>query len=151
MYKNDPVFRKCAAVFDKNPEMLSQENIMAAGEMAVMCLHNFKQHSVGINVLWKMIFLDEVANGTVCVSPHSLPLTNNACKYHSLMVYFQILELKSKSESVNVGEYDWVLGKGILEPVKTNLDPVPKNILTMIRCGCKSGCKTSQCTCRKLG
>ena len=151
VYKNDPVFRKCAAVFDIDPEMLSQEEIIAAGEMAIMCLHNFKQHSVGINVLRKMTFLDKVANGTICVNPQSLPPTHSACKYHSLRVYFQILEWKSKSESVNVEEYGWMLRKGVLEPVKTDQDPAPKNILTMIRCGCKSGCKTSQCTCRKLG
>ena len=47
------MFRNCAAVFDIDPEMLSQEEIIAAGEMAITCLHNFKQHSVGINVLRK--------------------------------------------------------------------------------------------------
>ena len=55
------------------------------------------------------------------------------------------------SESVNVEDYGWVLRKGILEPVKRNKDPAPTNILTMIRCGCISGCKTSQCTFRKQG
>ena len=45
VFKNDPVFGKCAAFFDIDPEMLSQEEIIASGEMAIMCLHNFKQHS----------------------------------------------------------------------------------------------------------
>ena len=58
MYKNDPVIRKCAACFDIDREMLSQEKVIAAGKMAIMCLHNFKQHSVGKNVLRKMTFLD---------------------------------------------------------------------------------------------
>ena len=85
-----------------------------------------------------------MANGTVCVNPQSLPPTHNACKYHSLRVYFKILEWKSKSESVNGEEYGWVLRKGILESVKTDLDAASRNMLTMIRCGCRSGCKTSQ-------
>ena len=106
--------------------MLSQEEIIAVGEMAIMCLHNFKQHSVGINVFRKMTFLDKVANGTVCVKSQSLPPTHSACKYHTLGVYFQILEWKSKSESVIVEKYGWVLRKGFLEPVKT--DPAPNNI-----------------------
>ena len=84
MYKNDQVFRKCAAVFDIDPEMLSQEEITAAGEMAIMCLHNFKQQSVSINVLRKMTFLDKVANGTVCVNPQSLPPTHSACIFPDL-------------------------------------------------------------------
>ena len=49
MYKNDPVFGKCAAGFDIDPETLSQEEKTAAGEMAFTCLHNFKQHSVEEN------------------------------------------------------------------------------------------------------
>ena len=74
--------------------MLLQEEIIAVGEMAIMCLHNFKQHSVGINVLRKMAFLDKLANGTVCVNPHSLSPTRSACKYHSLGVYFHILGME---------------------------------------------------------
>ena len=113
MYKNDPVFGKCAAGFDIDPEMLSKEKKTAAGEMAFSCLPNFKQHSVGINVLRKMTFLNIMANDTVCVNPQSLPHTYSACKYHSLRVYLQILEWKSKSESVNVADYVWV---GVKKP-----------------------------------
>ena len=127
--------------------MLSQKEILSAGEMAIIYI----QHSVGINVFRKMTFLDKVANDTVCVNPQSLPHSHSACKNHSLSVYFQILESKSKSESVNVEEYGWVLRKCILEPVKTDQDPAPNNIVTMIGCGSRGGCKTLQCTCRKLG
>ena len=91
--------------------MLSQEELIAAGEMPIMCLHNFNQHSVGINMLKKMKFQDKVANCIVCVNSQALLPTHSACRYHSMRVYFKILEWKSKSESVNVEDYCSVLLK----------------------------------------
>ena len=45
------MFRKCAAVFDIDSEIISKEEILSAGEIAIMCMYNFKHHNVGINVL----------------------------------------------------------------------------------------------------
>ncbi len=36
-------------------------------------------------------------------------------------------------------------------PVTTPMPVAPEELVTIIRCNCKSGCKTNQCTCKKNG
>lgn len=39
----------------------------------------------------------------------------------------------------------------MLVPIATNEAPAPSDILKVVRCGCKAGCKTSRCSCFKHG
>jgi len=149
-FRKDAAFRNCADVFNRNPGSVSKEEITAAGETAVMYLYCAKDHAGGLNRLRKITFLDKVASNQVYIKPECLPPTGDACKHHSLRVYYQILEWKGLSEGLNVLDYGWKVRNGTLEPRKTDKGPAPQNVLKMIRCGCKSGCKTSMCTCRKL-
>ena len=36
-------------------------------------------------------------------------------------------------------------------PVKMKQKPAPPNLLKVVHCGCKTGCKTMTCSCRKHG
>ena len=67
-------------VIDIDPEKISKDEIIAAVEIAIMCLSNFKQHIVGINVFRKKnTFLNKVASSTASVNPQSLPPSRRAC------------------------------------------------------------------------
>jgi hypothetical protein len=86
------------------------------------------------------------------VEAHSLPPTA-AAKDHSLRVYHQVQEWKGEAEAepLNPEDWGWKLKGGHLMPILTDLPPAPKELLEMIRCGCKTGCITAKCTCRKHG
>ena len=48
-------------------------------------------------------------------------------------------------------DWGWVSVSGNLEPIKTDKPPAPENIMKIIRCSYKGGCKTATCSCRKVG
>ena len=45
------------------------------------------------------------------------------------------------------------LGKknGILQPIRTTLQPAPDSILKLISCACKKECTSGKCSCKKAG
>ncbi|GFR77728.1 hypothetical protein ElyMa_002244800 [Elysia marginata] len=47
--------------------------------------------------------------------------------------------------------WGWHLSSGRLDPCTTDLPPAPELLLKMIRCNCKSDCRSKRCTCRKHG
>ncbi|GFO09069.1 hypothetical protein PoB_003557400 [Plakobranchus ocellatus] len=47
--------------------------------------------------------------------------------------------------------WGWQLSSGRLDPCTTDLPPAPELLLKMIRCNCKSDCRSKCCTCRKHG
>ena len=151
LYKRNPTFRNCADVFNSEPGTVTREDIVTAGETAMLCLYNAKDHTGGINRLRKITFLEKVATNTAVINPQLLPPTQDACQFHSLRVYYQILEWKNITEGVNVEDYGWRSRNGVLEPRKSDRAPAPQKVLKVIRCGCKTGCKTAVCGCRKLG
>ena len=126
-------------------------DIVEAGKTAMICLYNGDPQTGGINKLRVALFQDKVAKSSLHVDPKSLPPTKDACRFHSLRVYNQIIEWNNLSEGLVVTNYGWKLKNSVLLPVGTEQQPAPENILKMIRCGCKAGCKTVLCGCRKLG
>ena len=106
-----------------------------------------------LNTLRVKTFLNKVASSTSShVEPRCLPPTEDACSFHSLRVYLQVQEWKGIS-NVQPTEYGWALAKDRTSfiPVKTSLPIAPEYLLKLIRCLCKTGCKSNSCTCRKLG
>ena len=83
----------------------------------------------------------------MAAQPGALPPLSASVKYHSLRVYPQIQEwLGVEMSSVDSG---WQVSVGNLLLIMTDLQPAPQNPES--RCGCKSGCDTMSCSCRKHG
>ena len=126
----------------------NKDDIISAGETALVCLYNGNPHHF-INVLRYGDFCVKAAKSTIRpVNPCALP-PSASTQYHSLRVYHQIQEwLGVEMSSVDWG---WKISGGTLLPIMTDLQPAPKKFLDVIRCGCKSGCDTKRCSCRKHG
>jgi len=127
----------------------SKDDIITAGETALVSLYNGDpQH--GINVLRYAKFCAKAVTSTMPVQPGALPPTSASVKYYSLRVYHQIQEWLG----VELSPVDWswkISGTGKLLSIMTDLQPAPQKILEVVRCGCKSGCDTMRCSCRKHG
>jgi len=54
-------------------------------------------------------FCEKIATNTSHIHPQTMPPTLAAAKYHSLQVYFQILEWKGHSGEMNPLEWGWNL------------------------------------------
>ena len=125
------------------------DDMVTAGEKSLVTLYNGKAGEC-IDTLRYQRFCQKVATSTTVVEAKSLPPTSVACKYHSLRVYYQVQEWKGHSD-LNPQDWGWKLESGKMIAVQTHLPPAPKELLSVIKCKCKMGCKTGRCTCRKLG
>ena len=70
---------------------VTQSDVIAAGEQALMILYNGEPEE-SLDAWRYKLFTEKVATNTTCVLPQTLPPTSAAAKYHSLRVYFQIQE-----------------------------------------------------------
>ena len=58
----------------------------------------------------------------------NLPPTSAAAKYHSLLVYFQILEWKGSGDKIRPVEWGWKKSNRKLMPVLTDLPQAPSGV-----------------------
>ena len=112
---------------------------------------NLYSHSEGnLNSLRYQKFCEKVATNAVFVEPKSLPPTSSAAQYHCFRVYHQVQQWMG-NQDMDPCDWGWQVIAGKLSPVMSDLKPAPQSLLKVIRCSCKSDCKTKMCTCRKLG
>lgn len=100
--------------------------------------------------------MEMAATSRTTLKPQNLPPTERAAYYHSLRVHLQVVQWKSlMGSSLSPIEWGWRLIKGCFEPIMTDLEAAPENILKFVRCNCKvstkNPCETNICTCRKNG
>jgi len=86
----------------------------------------------------------------------AIRLTENAAYYHCLRVHLQVIEWKTLMNTRLPPTYwGWKIVEGCFEPIMTDLEPAPPNILKFIRCKCnvasKNTCGSNICTSRKNG
>ena len=83
----------------------------------------------------------------------ALPPTNDALHYHILRAHYQSLVWNQAHVLKPVlpapDDCGWQTGDGRLRPKLMSLTPVPVACIEVISCGCKTGCRTSRCKCRK--
>ena len=80
-----------------------------------------------------------------------LPPTNNAAKYHSYRVYYQVQVWLGNASLHEATDWGWQLVNGNLHPIKMDKPPAPDALMKIMRCGCKKNCETNICTCKKHG
>ena len=94
-------------------------------------------------------FTKAAATSKTKIKPQSLAPTKNAAKYHFLRIHLQVIEWKTLM-GVELNPLDWGY-----EPIMTDLNAAPDDILRFIRCNCsiskKSPCNTNVCSCKRHG
>ncbi|KAE8742582.1 hypothetical protein FOCC_FOCC011876 [Frankliniella occidentalis] len=77
-----------------------------------------------------------------------LPPTSDGARQHSLRVYLTVQDWLGNS--LDPTEWGWYRGDRSLHPVPSKLPPAPQELLHLIACNCKTGCRAgSGCSCRK--
>lgn len=80
----------------------------------------------------------------------TLPPSEGAAKEHAFRTYYQ-LQLWLGNINLNPTQWGWKVVNNHLVPIGSQDPPMPENLLKQISCGCKTGCNTNSCTCRKHG
>ncbi len=141
--KNDK-FVKCAEVFFDKESTIDQ--VIEAGETAYLVIYNGDK---SIDELRLRKYREKVVTNSTHVEPKQLPPTSAALHHHSMRVYHQVQSwLGNEMDPLKWG---WVVENNTMLPVMTLKEAAPAKILNLIRCGCKSGCNSKRCSCRKNG
>lgn len=90
------------AVFNREKDV-TQQGIIRVGEEALVCLYGGQDE--GLDGLRYRRFCEKVAQSTMQVEPQTLPPTSSTTKYHSLRVYYQVMQGKGKYASLK--PKDW--------------------------------------------
>ena len=146
--ENDPVFYNQAKVFSQPDQ--AKEAIIAAGEKALVSMYGGAEDE-GLDSLRYRRFCEKVSKGTAAVEPQSLPPTSGSSKYHSLRVYYQVMEWKDACINMRPEDFGWNVVDGRYLPIQTDQPAAPSELLDVICCSCKKDCTTRRCTCRKYG
>ena len=90
------------------------------------------------------------------IQPENLPRTERATHYHALRVHLQVAQWKNLSlKCLDPKEWGWKEKNGVMEPVKTDIEPAPAWLLQVIRCNCKTPSRhpygTHLCSCQEMG
>ena len=107
--------------FENKPRCLLQsqlatsKEISTAGEQALVILYNGTPVE-SLDSLRYKCFYEKVSMNTSCIHPQTLPPTLAAAKYHSLHVYFQILEWKGSGDKIRPLDWGWKKSDGKLMP-----------------------------------
>ena len=85
----------------------------------------------------------------------SLPPTMAAFKLHCARAHYQTMLWKSAGvlspSHLDPQEFGWEKKSSILQPIYLTKGQLiaPMEVLSLIRCGCKTGCKSAHCSCAK--
>ena len=124
--------------------------VIEAGDHALVAIYNGLQGE-NLDGLRLRKFCEKATCNTALVEPRTLPPTSSSAKFHSLRVYQQIQVWLGNNQQVPPEDWGWQNMNGKLVPVLMDKLPAPPKVLEMIRCGCKTGCYTLKCSCRKQG
>ena len=150
--KESQVFRERAQVFTTTGS--SREEIIAAGEKALVVLYDGKTGD-NLDTLRHVKYIQKLSSCTTTLQPNKLPPTSAAVQFHSLRTYFHVQEWISATEvapfQMDPTDWGWEITDNVMYPVLTEIAAAPKGLLHVIRCNCKTDCRSSRCSCRRHG
>lgn len=150
--------KQCDEIQDISELMMKRdvttEQIGEAGARLFVIMYGGKETDC-LNALRYAKYM-EMVTSTKKIDPHKLPPTERAAHYHSLRVHLQVVQWKElRVDSLNPTQWGWKLDNLMLQPVMTDVDPAPENLLKFVRCKCllstKNPCGYNTCSCRKHG
>ena len=131
------------------------EQVGEAGVQLFVIVFGGKQPD-SLNTLDMLRKYMEIVASAKNIYPQKLPPTIRAAYYHGLCVHLQVIFWKElTTDSLDPLLWGWKLDSSKLQPIMTDLEPVPENLLKFIRCKCKLStaipCGSNTCSCRKHG
>lgn len=147
--KNDALFQQQARVFGSTDEV-NKQAIIEAGEKAMVALYGGAADE-DLDMVRYRRFCEKVSKSASHVEPQTLPPTSAAAKYHSLRVFYQVVEWRGANSEMKPEDWGWHITDGKFFPTQTDQPPAPSKLLDVICCNCKKDCNTRRCTCRKYG
>jgi len=138
-------FSELLATF--NTPGASKEDVMTAGENALLCLYNGQ---AGETLDTYCSFNASARRFQQALSELSLvpcPPTSASAKQHFLRVYVQVQQWQGVDMDAN--GWGWAIRDERMVPVMTEMKPAPDYLLDAIHCSCKADCSTRRCSCRK--
>ena len=97
----------------------------------------------------KKKFCEKAATNITRIEPQTLPPASAAAKYHSFRVFYQIVQWKGSPVELLPEEWGWIVTEDGIHPTPTDIAAAPDSLLKVIRCSCKTDCKSQRCSCRK--
>ena len=86
------------------------------------------------------------------VDPCKLPPTASVAKLHNLRsIYQAIIWEVLDTNHLDPCQYGWTVLNDIFSPTPISDACAPDDLLKLIRCKCKSGCQSANCSCKKHG
>ena len=129
------------------------EQIGEAGNRLFVVLFGGKQ-SDSLNSLRYAKYMEMVTSAKT-IDPQKLPPTARAAHFHSLRVHLQVIHWKELNDLLDPLQWGWKLEGFKLQPIMTDMEPAPDNLLKFVRCKCKlstaNPCGSNICSCRKHG
>ena len=144
-YIAEPNFQSSADVF-LDPRS-SRSAVKDAGENIM--LHLYKTTAKTLGEARDRKFKQKAVAAKVYVQPQMLPPTSDAAEFHSRRVYHQV-QTWMLNTATDPLQWGWVVMKGKLVPEMMSSDIAPAGLLKVIRCSCRTECRTRQCPCRNL-
>ena len=130
------------------------EQVGKAGARLFVIAFGGKQ-SDSLNTLRYVKYMEMVASAKN-IDPQKLPPTARAAYYHSLRVHLQVIFWKEFTNNcLDPLIWGWKLHNSKLQPIMTDHEPAPENLLKFVRCKCKLSTAnpyaSNTCSCRKHG
>lgn len=149
--------KKCITVLINNPDLLpyvklfltpnaDPQAIANAGNQFLLRLYDCSAANSTLNALRHKTFIRTAYNSTHNIA--NLPPTEAAAEQHSYRTYHQV-QLWQGNE-LKPEKWGWKRTHEGLSPVTTSMPPLPPQLLKLISCKCKKGCRGA-CSCRKSG
>ena len=108
-------------------------------------LCQFYENKTDLSLRYRLISKKSY-NSYKSYAPEILPPT---AMFHSYRTYHQTqVWMAKKMDPLCWGYF---IHKGRMMPVTMKQASAPPKLLKVVRCGCKTGCKTMTCSCRKHG
>ena len=124
-------------------------DVLKAGMTLMLAIYGVKSDGSLNDTRYRM-FCNMAASSLSRPKPQKLPPTEGAAKYHIMRSHLQaVCSVSLKSDALNPCEWGWKVVTDELMPITTDLPPAPDDLLTVIRCKCKTACISSLCSCRK--
>ena len=98
----------------------------------------------------------ESVTTSLTLRPQSLPPSQRAVHFHALRVHLQVCQWSTLDlKCLNPLDWGWYQMKDNLQPIKTDLEPAPVDMLNFTRCNCKTSskntCGSLMCSCFRSG
>lgn len=124
----------------------THESIAKAGEKCLVALYGGDPATQRLHELRFQLFVKAATNAKVNLA--RLPPTTAASSFHAFRTYHQVQKWLGVEKDPT--DWGWKTSPCGLIPIATDKEPAPSQLLKIIACKCKKGCKGA-CTCLKAG